>query len=70
MDSKVQTYARTSESEKNKSIIIDESMMEKRLVLTTRGFWVATESESKEILGINVSKEGNRFIAGHLFHHS
>ena len=25
--------------------------------------WIAIESESKEILGISVSKEGNMFIA-------
>ena len=29
--------------------------------------WVAIESESKEILGINISKERNMFVAEHFY---
>ena len=36
---------------------------EQKLLLITWWVWVAIESESKEILGISVSKERNMFIA-------
>ena len=49
--------------------IIDETMI--KIDSTYMWIWVAIEPESKEILGISVSKERNMLIAAAFyFHHS
>jgi hypothetical protein len=60
----------SSESEKNKSIIIDESMMEKRLVLITRGFGLQQSLNPKKFLELTYQKKEICSLQGHLFHHS